>query len=60
MGSNMQKQAVPCIVPEAPLVATGMEELASRDSGRLIWAEEEGTITAVDAKKVTLKKQILD
>jgi DNA-directed RNA polymerase subunit beta len=31
MGSNMQKQAVPCIVPEAPLVATGMEELASRD-----------------------------
>jgi DNA-directed RNA polymerase subunit beta len=42
MGSNMQKQALPCIVPEAPLVATGMEELASRDSGRLIVAEVSG------------------
>ena len=55
MGSNMQKQALPCVVPEAPLVATGMEELASRASGRLIIAKEDGEITYVDAKKITLK-----
>lgn len=55
MGSNMQKQALPCIIPEAPLVATGMEELASRDSGRLIVAEVSGIISYVDAKKITVK-----
>lgn len=52
MGSNMQKQAVPCVLPEAPLVATGVEELASRDSGRLILAEEEGVVSYLDAKKI--------
>ncbi|MFA6397544.1 MAG: DNA-directed RNA polymerase subunit beta [Candidatus Paceibacterota bacterium] len=55
MGSNMQKQATPCIVPDVPLVATGMEELASRDSGRLIVAEEDGVITYVDANKIINK-----
>ncbi len=55
MGSNMQKQATPCIVPEAPLVATGIEESAARDTGRIIIAPEEGTITAVDAAHITLK-----
>ncbi len=55
MGSNMQKQAVPCIIPEAPLVATGMEELASRDSGRLIISEVSGTISYVDGKKINVK-----
>ena len=55
MGSNMQKQAVPCVLPEAPLVATGVEELASRDSGRLILSEEEGIVSYVDAKKITVK-----
>ncbi len=55
MGSNMQKQAVPCVLPEAPLVATGMEELAARDSGRLILAEEEGVVTYLDAKKIVVK-----
>ncbi len=54
MGSNMQKQAVPCIVPEAPLVATGMEELASRDSGRLVVAEVNGKVSHVDGKKITI------
>jgi len=59
MGSNMQKQAVPCVLPEAPLVATGIEELASRDSGRLIVAQEDGVVSYLDAKKiiVTEKKQ---
>ncbi|MFA6258820.1 MAG: DNA-directed RNA polymerase subunit beta [Candidatus Paceibacterota bacterium] len=54
MGSNMQKQAVPCVLPEAPLVGTGIEELASRDSGRLVIAEEEGIVSYVDAKKVKI------
>lgn len=55
MGSNMQKQAVPCVLPEAPLVATGIEELASRDSGRLVVADEEGVVSYVDARKVIVK-----
>ncbi len=55
MGSNMQKQAVPLIRPEAPLVATGMEELAAPYSGRLVMAEEAGEVVAVDAKKITVK-----
>lgn len=55
MGSNMQKQATPCIVPEAPLVATGVEHLAGKYTGRIIVAEEDGTITEADARKVTLK-----
>ncbi len=54
MGSNMQKQAVPCVLPEAPLVGTGVEEHASRDSGRLIIAEEEGTVSYLDARKVVV------
>ncbi len=55
MGSNMQKQAVPCVLPEAPLVATGMEEFAARDSGRLVIAEEDGTVSYVDAKKIIIE-----
>ncbi|MDO8594285.1 MAG: DNA-directed RNA polymerase subunit beta [bacterium] len=55
LGSNMQKQATPCLIPEAPLVATGIEETAARDTGRLIIAEEEGIISHVDARKITLK-----
>lgn len=52
MGSNMQKQAMACITPEAPLVATGMEELAARSSGRLIVSEVNGKVTYVDGKKI--------
>ncbi len=55
MGSNMQKQALPCIIPDAPLVATGMEEFASRDSGRLVVSEVSGTVSYVDAKKISVK-----
>lgn len=55
MGSNMQKQATPCVLPEAPLVATGIEELSAKDSGRVIVAEEEGTVIKVDAKKIVVK-----
>ena len=52
MGSNMQKQATPCLIPEAPLVATGIEKKAVIDTGRIILAPEDGEITSVDAKKV--------
>ncbi len=55
MGSNMQKQAIPCVIPEAPLVATGMEGDAARDTGRLVIADEGGTITHSDAKKIVVK-----
>lgn len=55
MGSNMQKQAVPCVLPEAPLVATGVEESASRDSGRLVIASEDGAVSYLDAKKIIVK-----
>lgn len=55
MGSNMQKQAVPCIVPEAPIVATGVEEQAVRDMGRVICAEDSGEIKYVDARKIVVK-----
>ena len=55
MGSNMQKQAVPCVLPEAPLVATGVEALASRDSGRLVLAEEDGIVSYLDSKKIIIK-----
>ncbi|MEI7709295.1 MAG: DNA-directed RNA polymerase subunit beta [bacterium] len=54
MGSNMQKQAVPCVLPEAPLVATGMEEFAARDGGRLVIAEEDGVVSYLDAKKIVI------
>ena len=55
MGSNMQKQAVPCVLPEAPLVATGVEALASRDTGRTVIALEDGVVSYLDAKKIVVK-----
>jgi DNA-directed RNA polymerase subunit beta len=55
MGSNMQKQATPCILPEAPLVATGIEEVAVRDTGRVIFSPVEGTVSYVDGKMVKVK-----
>ncbi|HEY4505941.1 MAG TPA: DNA-directed RNA polymerase subunit beta [Candidatus Paceibacterota bacterium] len=55
MGSNMQRQATPCIVPEAPLVGTGIEEEAAQYSGRLVRAKSDGTVTLVDARKIVVK-----
>ncbi len=55
MGSNMQKQATPCVVPEAPLVATGIEEEAARHTGRLVIAREDGTVSGIDAQKIIVK-----
>ena len=54
MGSNMQRQAVACIKPDAPLVGTGMEEKAAGDSGSVILAEEAGRVTQVLGDKITV------
>lgn len=54
-GARMQGQAIPCLNPEPPLVATGYEEAVARASNRLIFAEESGVVESVDAKHVTVK-----
>jgi len=58
MGSNMQRQAVPLLKPEAPLVGTGMEERVAHDSGALILAEDDGTVEYVDSNSITVKYDI--
>jgi DNA-directed RNA polymerase subunit beta len=55
MASNMQKQAVPLLQAEAPIVATGTEETSLTHSNRVIRAEEAGKVETVDAKKITVK-----
>lgn len=55
MGSNMQRQAVPCIKVDPPLVATGLEARAAHDSGQVLVAEEGGKATYVDAQKIVIK-----
>jgi DNA-directed RNA polymerase subunit beta len=55
MGSNMQRQAVPLIKPEPPLVGTGVEEAVARDSGLEIIAQEDGIVVDVDASKIVVK-----
>lgn len=55
MGSNMQRQAVSCIVPRSPIVGTGMEAKAARDSGQVILAEENGVVTSAAGNKITVK-----
>jgi DNA-directed RNA polymerase subunit beta len=55
MGANMQRQAVPLLRPETPIVGTGMEYRAAKDSGSLIVADEAGTVISVDAKGILVK-----
>ena len=55
MGSNMQKQAVPCIIPRAPLVSTGLERKVALESGQCLVSEVDGEITEIDAKHITIK-----
>ncbi|WP_339606434.1 DNA-directed RNA polymerase subunit beta [uncultured Roseivirga sp.] len=55
MGSNMQRQAVPLLKPEAPIVGTGLEGRAARDSRMLVIAEGTGVVHYVDADKITIK-----
>jgi DNA-directed RNA polymerase subunit beta len=55
MGSNMQKQAVPSIKPEAPFVGTGVEKVAAYNSGQVIIADEAGEVTYADASKIIIE-----
>ncbi len=56
MGSNMQRQAVPLLVTEAPIVGTGMEYKAARDSGVVILAKAAGTVEFVDADTIIIRR----
>jgi DNA-directed RNA polymerase subunit beta len=55
MGSNMQRQAVPLVKAEAPLVGTGMEEVVARDSGAAIAARRAGIVDQVDATRIVIR-----
>jgi DNA-directed RNA polymerase subunit beta len=55
MGSNMQRQAVPLIRTEAPLVGTGMEAVVARDSGYVIFARHNGVVQSVDATQIVIR-----
>ncbi|MBQ2662196.1 MAG: DNA-directed RNA polymerase subunit beta [Clostridia bacterium] len=55
MGSNMQRQAVPLLVPEAPVVGTGMEYKAAHDSGVAVIAHEDGVVKSVAADKIVIE-----
>lgn len=58
MGSNMQRQAVPLMVPENPIVGTGMEAKIARDSRAIIIAEDAGVVEYSDAKKIIVKYDV--
>jgi len=55
MGSNMQRQAVPLMAPEVPIVGTGMELYVARDSGAVVAARREGIVESVDASRIVVK-----
>jgi len=55
MGSNMQRQAVPLIKPEAPLVGTGIEKRAAEDSGQVVLSLEDGKVVEVDAQHIAIE-----
>ena len=55
MGSNMQRQAIPLLKAEAPLVGTGIEAISARDSGAVIIAKADGIVDYVDARKIVVK-----
>ena len=55
MGSNMQRQAVPLLIPESPIIGTGMEYKAAKDSGVCILAKNSGTVSKVSARQIEIK-----
>ncbi len=55
MGSNMQRQAVPLLRPETPLVATGMEQQAARYSSQVIYAQDDGEVISVSGSQITIR-----
>lgn len=60
MGSNMQRQAVPLMRPEAPIVGTGLEERLAIDSRALITAEGDGVVEYVDARRIVIRYDLTD
>ncbi|MGN1324371.1 MAG: DNA-directed RNA polymerase subunit beta [Bacilli bacterium] len=55
MGANMQRQALPLLKTEAPLIGTGVEAIAAKDSGSVVVAKADGIVDYVDAKKIIVK-----
>jgi DNA-directed RNA polymerase subunit beta len=55
MGSNMQRQAVPLMCPEVPVVGTGMEAVVARDSGAVVVAKRSGVVESVDASRIVIR-----
>ena len=55
MGANMQRQAVPLLRPEAPVVGTGIEYQTARDSGQVVVARESGVVTSVDGRRIVTR-----
>ncbi|HOX16217.1 MAG TPA: DNA-directed RNA polymerase subunit beta [Smithellaceae bacterium] len=55
MGSNMQRQAVPLMCPEVPVVGTGMEAIVARDSGAVVIAKRSGVVETVDASRIVIR-----
>jgi DNA-directed RNA polymerase subunit beta len=56
MGSNMQRQGVPLLEPEAPIVGTGVEGPAARDSGQVVLAEDDGEVVSVTGRRVVVRE----
>jgi DNA-directed RNA polymerase subunit beta len=55
MGANMQRQAVPCLKPEKPLVGTGLERIVAMDSGTTVQAKRGGVVDHVDAQRIVIR-----
>jgi len=58
MGSNMQRQAVPLMITDSPMVGTGIEYKAAKDSGVMVLAEENGTVETVEGDKIVIKNEL--
>ena len=58
MGANMQKQAVPLVVPEAPYIGTGVEARAAQDAGDVLLAEGEGTVAEVSGDHIIVEYRL--
>jgi len=58
MGSNMQRQAVPLLKTEAPLIGTGMEARVASDAGAVVCAKRSGTVSYVDSEKIVIKPDV--
>src|SRR5690606_36350722 len=55
MGANMQRQAVPLLRPQSPVIGTGVEYFVARDSGQVIVAQEPGTVISASGERIVVK-----